>query len=105
MTFQKDIKKLLLPRAMKARAERVRATRIFVLIVVVCRSLGLAPVCGVLYKKIVLIQRLEVSRKTRKMTCICHRHGQLEERKAVSVLPSFFIGHTDKESIGGSSER
>lgn len=28
-----------------------------------------------------------------------------EERKAVSMLPRFFIGHTDREGVGESSER
>lgn len=79
------------------------ATLIFIIIVVAHRSLDLE--WGVLYKKSVPIQRLKAKCKTRKMTCICHRRREHEERKAASVLPSFFIGHTDKESIGKSSER
>lgn len=46
--------------------------------------------CGGLYKKSVLIQRLKAKGKTRKMKHICHRHREHEERKAVRVLPSFF---------------
>lgn len=53
---------------------------------------GSAPepwaLCGGLYRKSVLIQRLKAKCKTRKMTHICHREH--ERRKAVRVLPGFF---------------
>lgn len=57
MIFQEDIIKLLLPRAMKTRAELMRATPIFIIIVVVHRSFDPDLVCKVLYKKSVLLQR------------------------------------------------
>lgn len=53
----------------------------------------------------VLIQRLKAKCKTRKMTHICHRHREHEERKAVSVLLRSFIAHMNKDSVGESSGR
>lgn len=49
--------------------------------------------CGGLYKKSVLIQRLKAKCRTRKMTHTCHREH--ERRKAARELPVFFIGHTE----------
>lgn len=87
----------------------MRATLIFIIIIIVVAhrslDLDLDLVCGVLHKKSLLIQRLKAKCKTRKTTRICHRCREHEERKAGSMLPSFFIGHTDKESVGESSER
>lgn len=90
--------KLPLPRDRKTSPGRVPATLIFT-VGAVTQSCLIPIVCaGCCTKRLLWFRdrRLRIGPE-KCHAFICCRHGEHEERKAVNMLPSFFIDHTDQE--------